>query len=210
MAEVTLKGQKREKSTKGALNSLRRDGFVPGIVYAKGGEALSFTLDEIALNKVIFTTETHVINLEVEGSEPRLCIVKDIQFDPVTDKVIHVDLQGLTAGEKIVVEVPVNIVGTAIGVKKGGRLVQATHKLAVECLPKDIPQHLVINVEKLKINQAIYVRDLNYDNIELKNPQDAMVVGVTTARGVAADDDDDDDESADAAGAAEETSEAAE
>ena len=104
MAEIILKGQKREKSTKGALNSLRKEGFVPGVVYTKGGEALSFILDEIALNKVIFTTETHVVNLQVEGVEPRLCIVKDIQFDPVTDKVIHVDLQGLTAGEKIVVE----------------------------------------------------------------------------------------------------------
>jgi len=142
---------------------------------------------------VVFTTETHVINLEIEGEEPRLCIIKDVQFDPVTDKVRHFDLQGLTVGEKITVEVPVLLVGTPIGVKKGGRLVQASHKLAVECLPKDIPQHLVINVEKLKINQSIYIRDLSYDNVEIKNPQEAMVVGVTTARGVAAEADEDDD-----------------
>jgi len=193
MAEITLTGLKREKTTKGALNSLRKSGWVPGVVYTKGGEATSFSVDQIALNKVVFTTETHVINLEIEGEEPRLCIIKDVQFDPVTDKVRHFDLQGLTVGEKITVEVPVLLVGTPIGVKKGGRLVQASHKLAVECLPKDIPQHLVINVEKLKINQSIYIRDLSYDNVEIKNPQEAMVVGVTTARGVAAEADEDDD-----------------
>lgn len=196
MAEITLKGVKREKATKGALNTLRKSGQVPGVVYTKGGEALSFSVDEIALNKIIFTSETHIVNLDVEGEDARLCIVKDVQFDPVTDKVRHFDLQGLTTGEVITIEIPVSLVGTAIGVKKGGRLVQAFHKLAVECLPKDIPQFITINIEKLKINQSVYVRDLKIENIKFKTPQDAMIVSVTTARGVAAGEDDDEEEEA--------------
>ncbi|MCF8241156.1 MAG: 50S ribosomal protein L25 [Melioribacteraceae bacterium] len=176
MAEIVLEAKKREVSTKGAVNQLRRDGFVPGVFYIKDQDPILISVEENDINPLVFTSETHIVDLKVDDNEPLKCIVKAIQFDPLTDKVIHFDLLGLTVGEELELQVPVNFIGTMKGVKNGGQPVYSLHKIAVSCLPRDIPQHLEIDVSDLDIGDSIHVRDLKYDNISLISSEDSLVV----------------------------------
>ncbi len=182
MAEKILKATKREISTKGAINQLRKDGFVPGVYYSKGHDEIIFSVDEVALNKFVFTSETNVIELTIEGEEPLSCIIKDVQFDPVTDRVVHVDLQGLTLGQTLQMEIPINFIGTAVGIKEGGILQEQLHKLEVECLPRNIPQHLEIDITNLSLGDSIHVSDLEFEGIKILTNEDASVVSVVQPR----------------------------
>ena len=182
MAEKILKATKREVTTKGALNQLRKDGFVPGVFYLKGKDEIVFSVEEIALNKFVFTAETNVIQFKIDGEEPLSCIIKDIQFDPVTDRVVHFDLQGLTLGQTLQLEIPLNFVGSAVGVKEGGILQEQLHKLDVECLPRHIPQNLEIDVTELALGDSIHVGDLDFENIKILNSEDTSVVSVIQPR----------------------------
>ncbi len=193
MAEKILKATKREISTKGALNQLRKGGFVPGIFYLKGKGEIAFYVEEVAVNKFVFTSETNVIQFTIEGEEPLSCIIKDIQFDPVTDKVVHFDLQGLTLGQTLQLEIPISFIGSAVGVKEGGILQEQLHKLDVECLPRHIPQNLEIDVTELALGDSIHVSDLDFENIKILNSEDTSVVSVVQPRAeeeVEAEDDD--------------------
>lgn len=178
MDEKILHAKKREMTTKGAVKQLRRDGFVPGIYYSKGNEQVAFSCDAIELNRYVFTSETNIIQLTIEGEEPLGCIVKDVQFDPVTDKVVHVDLLGVTLGQTLQLEVPVSFIGSAVGVKEGGILQEQLHKLDVEVLPRNIPQNLEVDVTELGIGDSIYVKDLDFEDIKFLNSDDTMVVTV--------------------------------
>jgi len=182
MAEKILKAKKREISTKGAINQLRRDGFVPGIYYSKGKDQIAFAVEEISLNKYVFTSKTNILQLTFDGEEGIGCIIKDIQFDPVTDKVVHFDLLGVTLGQLLQLDVPVRFVGSANGVKEGGILQEQLHKLEVECFPRHIPEHLEIDITELNIGNSISVRDLSFENITILNSADANVVSVVAPR----------------------------
>ncbi len=182
MAEKILKATRREITTKGAINQLRKDGFVPGIFYLKGNDEIVFSVEEVALNKFVFTSETNVISFTIEGEEPLSCIIKDIQFDPVTDRVVHFDLQGLTLGQTLQLEIPLSFIGSAVGVKEGGILQEQLHKLDVECLPRHIPQNLEIDVTELSLGNSIHVRDLEFENIKILNSDDTSVVSVVQPR----------------------------
>ena len=178
MANVNIISEEREISTKGAVNSSRREGKVPGVLYSKGAEAINFTTTEIALRPVVYTKEMHLINLKINDKEAITCILKDIQFHPVTDKIVHVDFQAITAGQKIEVQVPVSLIGQSIGIKEGGQIQQHLHKLDVECLPKDIPDHLDVDITELNISDSVHIRDLSFDNITLLNSEDTLIVAI--------------------------------
>jgi large subunit ribosomal protein L25 len=182
MAEVNLAADPREVSTKGAVNEMRRNGNVPGVLYSKDMDTVSFSVSELALKPIIYTTEMRLVNLKIGDAEEVKSILKDIQFDPLTDRVVHVDFQAITVGQVIQVQVPINIVGQAVGVKEGGRFIQNLHKVDVECLPRDIPNHLDVDVSDLHIGESILLRDLEFENITFLNPEDTTVAAVTTAR----------------------------
>lgn len=187
MSDIKLPAKKRDITTKGAVNQSRKQGFVPGVFYSKGVDPVAFTVAEIALKPVVFTSETHLINLEIEGQEPVRCILKDVQFDPVTDRVIHVDLYGVTVGQTLQIQVPVQVIGSSVGVKEGGKLQVQLHKIDVECLPKDIPEHIEIDVTSLAMGDSIHARDLKIENVTIITPEDVVVVTVTAPK-VAAED----------------------
>jgi large subunit ribosomal protein L25 len=126
----------------------------------------------------VFTAKAHLIALKMEGLTDQECIIKEVQFDPVTDKIIHFDLIGLTKGEKLEIDVPVQLKGSAVGIKEGGVLQHPLHKLTIRCFPKDIPQYLEIDVSNLSIGDAVHVSDLVYENIEILNPKEAVIASV--------------------------------
>ena len=182
MEKTTLKASERKQFNKSAIRKIRKEGRVPGVFYSKHNPPLHIDVLDTTINPLVFTSKTHLISLEIEGQEERECIIKDIQFDPVTDKVIHFDLLGLTKGEKIVLEVPVQLVGTPIGVKEGGVIQHVMHKLEVECLPRNIPEHIVVDVSELKLGDSIHIGDLQIEEVEFTDPKESLIVQVTHAK----------------------------
>ena len=127
----------------------------------------------------MFTSKTHLISLSLDGQEDLDCIIKDVQFDPVTEKIVHIDLLGLKKGEKIQIEVPVQLIGTAVGIKEGGILQHTLHKIEIECLPVDIPEHIEIDVTTLKLGDSIHIGDLKFNEFNILNSAEAIVASVT-------------------------------
>ena len=181
MADVNITAKARELSTKGAVNQLRRDGEVPGVLYSKEMDPITISIPELSLKPIVYTTEMHLVNIKV-GEKEIKSILKDIQFDPVTDRIVHVDFQAITVGQVIQVQVPISVIGQSIGVKKGGRLFQHIHKLDLECLPKHIPQHVEIDITDLDVGQSILVRDLDIENLKFLNSPDISIIAVAAAR----------------------------
>ncbi|HMQ70480.1 MAG TPA: 50S ribosomal protein L25 [Ignavibacteria bacterium] len=179
MSEITLKAKKREDSLKGTLNQLRKSGVIPGIYYGHGSENISLSATEKDLRPIIYTTESHIVNLSFEGDSSNYsCILKDVQFHPVSDQPLHFDLFALKEGETITIEVSVHLVGNAIGVKDGGVLQHILHKLQIECLPKNIPSHIDVDVSALGMNDSVKVSDLKLENITILNDENSSVVAV--------------------------------
>lgn len=177
MSEITLVARKREEFTDVTLNQMRRNGYVPGIYYGHGVEGINIAAAENDLRPVIFTTESNIVNLKVQdASYP--CILKDVQFHPLTDKPVHFDLLALKEGEEITLEINVHLTGNAAGVKEGGILQHTLHKLEVECLPKFIPSHIDVEISALGIGDSIKVSDVKIDNVKIRNDEGAVIVAV--------------------------------
>lgn len=182
MAESILIAKERKTTRKSDNKQLRKNGKIPGIYYSKNQNPVAIEVLESAINPLVFTSEVHIISLKLGENEALSCVLKEIQFDPVTDKVVHFDLQGVSKDEIIEVEVPIVFVGNAEGVKSGGVLEQTLHKLDIRCLPKDMPEHLEIKIDKLGLNESLHVKDLKFENIEIVNSPDTVVAAVVTPR----------------------------
>ena len=179
MESVILVANLRETINKAARNKIRKEGRVPGVYYSKYDNPIAFDVDEKDIGKLVFTSSRNIISLKVAGKEEHECFLKNVQFDPITDKVVHFDLLGLKRGEKFQLNIPFSFVGSSVGVKEGGILQIGLHKLFVECLPKDVPQSLEVNIENLNIGDTIHVKDLNFENLTILTPTDSVVVSVT-------------------------------
>ncbi|MEO8210061.1 MAG: 50S ribosomal protein L25 [bacterium] len=179
MSEITLKAQKREEYKNNTLNQLRKKGIIPGIYYGHGVENIHLAANELELRPIIFTTESHIVNLTFgDESSSYSCILKDVQFHPVTDKPLHFDLIALKEGETITIEVSVHLIGNPQGVRDGGTIQHILHKLEVECLPSNIPSHIDVDIAHLNMNESVKVGDLKLENIKILNDENASIVSV--------------------------------
>lgn len=177
MSDITISAQRRSTGKK-ATKAARRQGLIPGVFYMEGKEALPIATTFLALRSAVYTSETHVIHLKVEGGSSYDCVLKDISFDPVTDNIVHFDLLGLSADRKITVEVPVVLAGQAIGVRDGGIVQHNLHKIRVECLPKDMPEHIEVDVTGLKIGDALHINQISLGKLRSLENGDVVVVSV--------------------------------
>ncbi len=178
MQEVVINAEVRTNTGKHSKYS-RASGMTPGVYYAHGEGNLNIQVLASALEPLVFTSEAHVIDLRLADGASRKCILRDVQFDPVTDKPIHFDLQGLKENEKLTIEVPVVLTGgVPQGVRDGGMLQHFVHKVKVSCLPKDIPQKFEIAVEALGINHFVHIADLQMPNVVILENAETAVVGV--------------------------------
>jgi len=179
METVTLEANERKDTNKAARNKVRREGRVPGVFYSRHSDPISVDVLEKKIHPMVFTSKTNLISLKIEGREELECIIKDIQFDPVTEEIVHFDLLGVTRGEVIQLEIPVQLLGNSVGVKEGGVLQHLLHKLDVECLPKHIPEQIEVDISELAIGDSVYVSNISLENLTLLNPTDAIVVTVS-------------------------------
>jgi large subunit ribosomal protein L25 len=178
MAEINLSANKREIVRKSTNKQLRKNGKIPGIYYHKNDKPVAIEVNESALKPIVFTSETHIISLAIEQGNELPCILKNVQLDPVTERIVHFDLQGISRNEIIEIEVPVLYSGNPAGIKQGGILQQVMHKLLIECLPANIPEHIEVNIDNLNIGDSIHVSNLNLDNVKFLNAADSVLVSV--------------------------------
>lgn len=183
MEKKALAAVVRTDISKTSRSQIRQEGKVPGILYARTLAPIPVAVFENAINPFVFTAETHIISVQLDNQQEYDCILKDVQFDPVTDRVIHFDLQGLVSGEKIEVEIPVLFVGTPVGVRDGGLLQQFYHKVSVKCVPASIPENIEIDIAGLKIGDAIHARDIQLEGVELLHSEDAVLAQVSHPKG---------------------------
>ncbi len=186
MEAVTLTAASRTNTGKGAARSLRRDGRIPAVIYGHGRDPLALDLDGRSVSRMldVIGGETVLIDVAIDGAAPVQAIVREVQRNPVrrTD-VIHLDLYAIVAGEPIVVEVPVHLVGTPDGVRNQGGVIDLhLHRLTIKCLPKNIPEHVEIDITRLKVGEAIHARELSVPDAEIQHEDDVSIVGVLAAR----------------------------
>lgn len=182
MNQVDLKVKLRETG-KQESKKYRAEGLVPGVYYTKGGEPISLLAEPLALRPIVYTAETKIVNLEIEGMDGvKECILKDIQFDPVSDKIKHFDLYGFIQGQMMTVEVPVVLKGTSIGVREGGIIQHLIHRTKIHCLPKDLPTSIELDITNLRIGESILVRNINLEGISFELPPDTAFVSVVAPR----------------------------
>jgi large subunit ribosomal protein L25 len=189
MDTITLKGEPRETGTRKA-RAVRREGNVPCVLYGQHDEPVAFQVHELELHPLIYTDETHVVSVNVEGKAYD-CVMKQVEFHPVTDRPIHADFQVLTAGEAITLTVPVQYHGTPVGQTEGGDTQVILHEMQVRCLPKDIPSHIDVEISHLNIGDSIHVSDLDPGKLEFLAPERQTMVTVVAPKIVAADVDED-------------------
>ena len=164
MEEVILEAQSRSEVGKSKVKSLRQSGFIPGVVYSAGKEPQSLKLSRHDFLRFIhqYHLESTVINLKVKGKKTHPVLVKDVQYDPVKEEIIHIDFQEISLTSRIKVNVGIEPKGEPIGVKQeGGTLNHLLWELEVECLPTQIPEKISVDVSRLKIGDVIHVRDLS-------------------------------------------------
>ena len=194
MKSITINGSKREHVGKKASKALRNAGKVPCVIY--GGESpIHFSAPEIAFSKLVYTADAHTVVISFENGDKIDAVLQDIQFHPVSDKIIHIDFFQLHEGKEISMVIPVKIQGTAPGVRdSGGLLSRNKRKLTVRALPKNLPDFLLADVSTLNLNDSITVADLSEDIFKILHPDTQVVCQVKMSRASMSIDDSSEDE----------------
>lgn len=172
--------RKADQLGKKATKALRREALAPVVLYG-GSETHHLVVKADDLNKLIYTPEIYLIELDVEGKQYK-AILKDVQFHPVSDKTLHADLYEVSEEKPIVMNVPVILDGHAVGVRAGGKLVREKRTLRVRAAYNKIPENLVIDVNNLKLGKTIQVHELSFEGLELVDAPQAVVCGVKLTR----------------------------
>jgi large subunit ribosomal protein L25 len=180
MQTIEVKAAKRTDLGKTATKELRKSGNVPSVIYG-GKENIHFFAEQNEFRKLLFTPNVYIVKLNIDGTIYS-AIIKDTQFHPVSDELIHIDFLQVFEDVPIVVELPVKLEGLAEGVKAGGKLALEQRKLRVKGLIKDLPDQLIVNISKLALGKTIQVGDLQYPNLELLNAKHSVVSSVKLTR----------------------------
>lgn len=209
MKEVKISGQMRSDLGKKASKALRKEGMVPCNLYGEKKDekglpvAMSFAAPMSELRKIVYTPHIYVINIEIDGKVYN-SVLKELQFHPVTDALLHVDFYEVNEAKPITVGIPVRLEGLAKGVKAGGQMNLALRKIKVTAPFQIIPEHLTIDVTKVGIGQSIKVGSLKFEGLELAMAKETVVCSVKSTRAASASDaDEEEEEGAEAAEGAE-------
>lgn len=178
--EYKLEVEKRTKANKKDLKELRKSGKIPGIYYSYDSkESLPFFIEQSVINNAL-KSDANIFAINVGGKD-RTVLFKSVQYHPVTEQMTHIDLYGVNMNKPVIVKVPINLIGTPIGVKEeGGVLNQVSQEIEVKCLPGDIPNELDINIDELSIGDTIIAESVKLDDtLELISSADMLIVSVT-------------------------------
>jgi len=182
MKTLAINVKERQNVGKTNTRALRNQGNVPCVLYG-GEKQVTFYAHENDFRKLVYTPDTFVVELSIDGTVTK-AIMQDIQFHPVTDKILHIDFLEVFDNKAITVSIPVNLNGTAIGVKNGGNLMFRRSKIITKGLVANLPNSIELNIEHLNIGMFTYIKDITIEGCELVAPGNSVVVGVKTARAV--------------------------
>jgi len=180
MKSITIKGSERESVGKAATRTIRNAGMVPCVLYG-GDQPVHFNAEEIAFKNLVYTPNVHTVVIELPGASYN-AILQDIQFHPVTDKILHIDFYQLHDDKEITMDVPVKITGTSPGVLGGGVLRVNQRKLKVRALPANLPDFVEANISELEMGNKLYITKLVQDNFKLLQPDNTVVAQVRISR----------------------------
>ena len=180
MKSITIKGSQRESVGKVATKALRNAGMVPCVIYG-GNQPVHFAAEEKAFKSLVYTPNAHTVAIEL-GKDSYSAVLQDIQFHPISDGILHIDFFQLNDDKEIIMEVPVNVVGTSPGVLLGGVLNLNQRRLKVKALPKNLPDFVEANISELQMGNKLYVTKLPTKNFKLMHPDNTVVCQVKISR----------------------------
>jgi large subunit ribosomal protein L25 len=180
MKTITIEGQLRTGFGKNATRQLRSQGLVPGVIYG-GAQEINFTAPAAAFKNLVYTPSFQLAEVKVDGKTYKT-IMKDLQFDKVTDRLNHVDLLELVENKKVIANIPLKFIGTSPGVKDGGKLVIKMKSLKVKTYPRYLKEQIEVSIDKLELNGNIRVEDVKEENYEILNSPRIPVASVTLTR----------------------------
>lgn len=180
MKTITIEGHLRTEVGKKATRQIRSQENVPGVIYGGAGE-VNFYASAKAFRPLVYTGEFQLADVNVEGKNYR-CILKDIQFDKVSDALNHIDLLELVENKKVVATLPIKFTGVSVGVKGGGKLVTKIKALKVKALPKDLKENIEVDITNLELNGNIRVEDVKEPNLEILNSPRIPIASVVLTR----------------------------
>ena len=180
MKSIQINGTARAEFGKKFAKAARREGQVPCIVYG-GGEEIAFSVDAKELGQLIYTPNSYIIEINIDGKIVK-AVMREVQFHPVREQILHVDFYRIQEGKPVAVNVPVRLTGNAEGVKIGGKLALSARKLTVKGLVEYIPDEIVVDVTPLKVGQTIFVGDLQHENLTFMTPATTAVCAVRVTR----------------------------
>ena len=174
--------ENREVVGKKATKTLRRSGKVPSVLYFKGEEPLSISVNNKALNKAM-KSEQRIYEMEI-NNESQYVMIKEIEYHPVTDEVLHVDFMRVLRSEKMTISVPLILIGKAIGVTEGGILSQSMNQIEISCYPTNVPENIEVNIDSLELNASLSVADISIDDdeIEIISPDELNVASIAAPK----------------------------
>ncbi|MEM9647962.1 MAG: 50S ribosomal protein L25/general stress protein Ctc [Bacteroidota bacterium] len=181
MKSITIKGSQRESVGKVSTKALRNAGKVPCVLYG-GDKPLHFSADELAFKKLVYTPNAHTAVIELEDGQKFDAVLQDIQFHPVTDKILHVDFYQLFKDKPVTMNIPIRLEGNSHGVRNGGRLLFRKRKLSIKALPDLLPDFITVDISKLRIGGTIPVETLLNDDYTILHPDSTAVVQVKASR----------------------------
>lgn len=182
MKTITIKGTLRNDLGKKSSQTLRNEGLVPCVMYG-GDQPIHFCATTISFKQAVYTPDFVKVNIELDGKEYP-AIVKDDQFHPLSDKILHVDFLQLVSGKKVTVEVPVKVSGFAKGVQAGGKLEFKTKKVSVKTTADYLIDHINLDITNLEMGKSIKVRELQVEGVEIMTPGNIPVVSISIPRAV--------------------------
>jgi large subunit ribosomal protein L25 len=180
MKTIEIIGYRRANLGKSDAQRVREDGMVPCVLYG-GNEQVHFTAPMILFRDLVYTNEAHFVHVNIEGEECQ-AILQEVQFHPVSEIILHADFLRISGDRKIKMQIPVRLVGQAPGVSKGGTLVRKRAALKIYAFPKDMPDHIDVNVSELDFHHAIKVSDMKMEKLEFLDPKAAAIAAVEVPR----------------------------
>jgi large subunit ribosomal protein L25 len=181
MKSIKIKGSQRESVGKAATKALRNAGKVPCVLYG-GDKALHFSADELSFKKLVYTPNVYTATIELESGDKYKAMLQDIQFHPVSDKILHIDFYQLHDDKEVTMEIPVRLIGTAPGVIAGGNLRFPNRKLKIKAIPENLPDFINADISELTIGDKLYVTELQNDEFTIMHPENTVVVQVRLSR----------------------------
>ena len=180
MKTITIEGQLRTEFGKKATRRVRSEDKVPGVIYG-GASEINFAAPATAFKALVYSPEFQLAEVKIDGKTIK-CILKDLQFDKVTDELIHVDLLELVGDKKVVANLPLHLTGSAAGVKAGGKLIVKVKSLKVKAYPKDLKESIQLDISNLELNQNIRVEDVKEANLEIMNSPRIPIASIEMTR----------------------------